>query len=96
MWEFRLRMAIHQKDVDIIDAPRSTGSILKPLLICWYARLMASCLPEYVSGRYSNTNFRLYATEFQPYFRRSCSCTSGVVTVFEYSGGIDVAGFWSQ
>jgi len=28
----------HQKDVDIISAPRSTGSILKPFFLCFYVR----------------------------------------------------------
>ena len=54
----------HQKDVDIIDAPRSTGSILKPLL---YAAMLddGELLPNTLGGRYSNSDFRLYASKFQ-------------------------------
>ena len=55
----------HQKDVDIIDAPRSTGSILKPLL---YAEMLddgellpntlVADIPTQISG-YTPQNFNL-------------------------------------
>lgn len=57
----------HQKDVDIISAPRSTGSILKPLL---YAGMLdeGGIITQHVSCRYSDTDFRLYTSKFQPDF----------------------------
>lgn len=57
--------AIHQKDVDVIDKPRSTGSILKPVL---YAAMLdageilpntlVADVPTYIAG-YNPQNFDL-------------------------------------
>jgi hypothetical protein len=82
----------HQK-MSIIDAPRSTGSILKPLL---YAGMLddGSCY-RCASSRYPNADCGLYTSNFNLTFdgvrsaHRACA-------IVEYSFCIDVTGFWSE
>jgi penicillin-binding protein 1C len=50
------------KDVDIIDAPRSTGSILKPLL--YAGMLLMGAVTQYASCRYPNADCGLHASNF--------------------------------